>query len=188
MKTDITVITHTVKKGHNEAFEQWIHDIVNDAVNFEGYQGINIIKPFDESNEYTLTVRFDDKRNRLQWESSEIRRHWVSKLDTLVAKAGEIHYEQGVEFWFSTPLRPANLTAPKWKMALLTWSAVFTLICFLTLFINTIAPDIPLVIRLFSMTIVMTLSLTYIIMPRITKMFSFWLFKEAKNEQAAKVE
>lgn len=179
MGTDITVITHHVKKDHNEIFEQWLHEIIKEAAKFEGYQGINIIKPFNEDNEYILTVRFDHKMNRMKWENSEIRKQWISKLDIMILKEPEIHYEKGVEFWFSTPQR--TVAAPKWKMALLTWSAVFILISLLTFLINSFVPHIHLLVRLFSMTIIMTLTLTYVIMPRITNLFSFWLFNKKSN-------
>ncbi len=45
MESDITIITHFVKQGQNENFENWLHNIVQAATNFKGYQGINIIKP-----------------------------------------------------------------------------------------------------------------------------------------------
>jgi uncharacterized protein len=181
MRTDITVITHHIKKGHNETFEKWLHEVIREASKFEGYQGINIIKPFNEDNEYTLTVRFAYKKNRMTWESSEIRKQWVSKLDVMILKQPEIHYEKGLEFWFSTPQHRANAAAPKWKMALLTWSAVFILISMLTFLINSFVPHMHLLVRLLSMTITMTLTLTYVIMPRITDLFSFWLFKKDPN-------
>lgn len=176
MKPDITIITHAIKPGQNKYFELWLHGIIKEAIKFKGYQGINIISPFDEKNEYTLTIRFDEKRNRLKWESSNIRKQWILKLNTMIIKEGTVHYESGVDFWFSSPLTQ-SITAPKWKMALITWSTVFILICTLTLIINNIVPHIHLLLRLFLMTIIMTLSLTYIIMPRLTKLFNAWLFK-----------
>lgn len=180
MRTDITVITHTIKHGQNEAFESWLRGIIREAVQFKGYQGINIIKPFDDTNEYTMTVRFDGKKNRLAWEASKIRKEWISKLDPMILKEGVIRYEEGVEFWFSVPKKPAAVTAPKWKMALLTWCAAFSMIFFLSTILNLIAPELPFIFRSLILTIIMILSLTYVIMPRLTKIFYFWLFKSDK--------
>jgi antibiotic biosynthesis monooxygenase (ABM) superfamily enzyme len=40
--SDITNITHFVKKGRNDAFEAWLHGIVQEAARFAGYRWINI--------------------------------------------------------------------------------------------------------------------------------------------------
>jgi len=180
MKTDITVITHTIKYGQNEAFESWLHGIIQEAIQFKGYQGINVIKPFDNTNEYTLTVRFDARKNRLAWEASEIRKEWVSKLDPMISKEGTIRYEEGVEFWFSVPKKPTSVSAPKWKMALLTWCAAFCMIFCLSTILNIVAPELPFIFRLLILTMIMILSLTYVIMPQLTKIFYFWLFKQER--------
>lgn len=80
MKSDITIITHFVKQGQNEAFENWLHNIITDAAKFNGYQGINILKPADNGNEYVMTVRFADTQSRLVWETSAERKKRMAEL------------------------------------------------------------------------------------------------------------
>ena len=65
--------------------------------------------------------------------------------------------------------------APRYKLALLTWIAAYALITtFLALFGPTIA-DWPLALRTLVLSVTMVAALTWVIMPRLTRLFRPWL-------------
>jgi len=71
--------------------------------------------------------------------------------------------------------RRANGAAPRYKLALLTWVAAYALITtFLALLGPTIA-DWPLAVRTLVLSMTMVAALTWVIMPRLTRLFRPWL-------------
>ena len=65
--------------------------------------------------------------------------------------------------------------APRYKLALLTWVAAYALITtFLALLGPTIA-DWPLALRTLVLSMTMVGALTWVIMPRVTRLFRPWL-------------
>ncbi len=173
--SDITNITHFVKKGRNDAFEAWLHGIVQEAARFPGYQGINIIKPTDDRNEYTTTIRFEEVNNRIAWEASAVRAEWVKKLEPIIEREAIVKHEQGIEFWF-TPLGSNAAAPPKWKMAVVAFSCSFPLMFILTNGFKLFAPHLALPVRLFITSLCMIVSMTWWLMPLLTKIFRPWLY------------
>ena len=65
--------------------------------------------------------------------------------------------------------------APRYKLALLTWIAAYALItAFLALLGSAIA-DWPLALRTLVLSVTMVAALTWVIMPRLTRLFRPWL-------------
>jgi antibiotic biosynthesis monooxygenase (ABM) superfamily enzyme len=68
---------------------------------------------------------------------------------------------------------------PRYKLALLTWGAAYTV---LTLILAVLGPTIapwPLEVRTLVLSIVMVTSLTWLIMPALTRLFRAWLVPSA---------
>jgi antibiotic biosynthesis monooxygenase (ABM) superfamily enzyme len=64
---------------------------------------------------------------------------------------------------------------PRYKLALLTWAAAYALI---TTFLALLGPAIagwPLALRTLVLSVVMVAALTWVIMPRLTKLMRPWL-------------
>jgi hypothetical protein len=69
----------------------------------------------------------------------------------------------------------ASGAAPRYKLALLTWVAAYALI---TAFLALLGPTIaawPLAVRTLVLSVTMVAALTWVIMPRLTKLFRPWL-------------
>jgi antibiotic biosynthesis monooxygenase (ABM) superfamily enzyme len=69
----------------------------------------------------------------------------------------------------------ASGAAPRYTLALLTWVAAYALI---TTFLSLLGPTIagwPLAVRTLVLSVTMVAALTWVIMPRLTKLFRPWL-------------
>ena len=69
----------------------------------------------------------------------------------------------------------AAAAAPRFKLALLTWVSAYALI---TTFLALLGPTIagwPLALRTLVLSVTMVSTLTWIIMPRLTRLFRPWL-------------
>ncbi len=174
------VVSHFVKKGAEKAFEGALKEVIQKATSFEGYQGIQIIRPGDKrENEYILLIRFDTESNYQVWERSEPRNTWFQELKQFVTKESTIRYEHGIEFWFSTPEGNTSIPPKKWKMALLTWSVIYPSVLTLSTAASLLLPTVPIFLRMLLVSMILVSLMTYVIMPKITSTFAHWIFKKS---------
>ena len=73
------------------------------------------------------------------------------------------------------PSSRSTAAVPRYKLALLTWAAAYALI---TTFLALLGPTIagwPLALRTLVLSVTMVAMLTWVIMPRLTKLMRPWL-------------
>jgi antibiotic biosynthesis monooxygenase (ABM) superfamily enzyme len=63
-------------------------------------------------------------------------------------------------------------------MAVVTWLAVFPLITLILVLFGPLLGLLPMLLRTLVLTAVMVSLMTYVIMPRLTRLFSFWLYPD----------
>ncbi|MEM9245669.1 MAG: antibiotic biosynthesis monooxygenase, partial [Cyanobacteria bacterium P01_F01_bin.153] len=120
------IISHLVRPGREQGYEEWIHGISAAAKTFDGHQGVSIIRPCDRNHpEYVVILRFDHYANLKQWLESDIRREWIERLAPLIQKSESIQTVTGLETWFHIPGRPPKAPPPRHKMVFVTWLGVF---------------------------------------------------------------
>ena len=73
--------------------------------------------------------------------------------------------------------------APKWKMAILIWLAIYPALNLVSILIGGFLVDLPLWQRTFVMTVILVPLMVYVLLPFLTKKFAFWLNpKISKNK------
>jgi hypothetical protein len=65
--------------------------------------------------------------------------------------------------------------APRYKLALLTWAGAYAVITPVLALLGPEMASWPLVLRTLVLSVTMVVSLTWLIMPRLTRMFRGWL-------------
>ena len=173
------VISRRVKPGCEAAFEKFISGITATAMTFEGHLGTNVFRPNSPAdNEYQIIFKFDRASNLQIWEESECRRQWLARAESLRLEPAKIRVITGLETWFTLP-SPRRITPPpRYKMATITLLALFPLI---QLVGRIFAPllnlfPLPLLLRSLILTAITVLLMTYVAMPRMTKLFAKWLY------------
>jgi uncharacterized protein len=87
----------------------------------------------------------------------------------------------GLEFWFSPP-KDAIIPQPsRFRMTLVMIALVFGLVVLIGQIVNMLAVGVPSYIRLFLTISVETFLMTYVLMPRITKLVSKWIYPSSKT-------
>jgi len=171
------IITHKIKAGEEQRYETWLADILVASSNFPGYLGREIFRPSDGGRIYTIIVRFDSLDSLNRWAESETRRSFISQVHDLLEQGDQVEIRSGIDFWFT----PEGIKPPKlWKQFLLTVSAVYPLSLIIPLFLIPLVKLVPalgnqFVTALF-MAIILTGMLTYVIMPRYTRLLQRWLY------------
>jgi len=143
--------------------------------------GTNVIRPqLGVRTEYVIIFRFDGYENLKAWMTSRDRAYWLTQAETLVESDPQVQQINGLEAWFSLPGQPLK-TPPRYKTALLTWASVYILINLLNTFITPLLRGLPPFLISLIITVIMVLLLTYVVIPRVNLLFSFWLYPQSRK-------
>lgn len=166
------IVSRVVRPGHEAEYEAWIRGITADALRFPGHQGAHIIRPNDHQHpEYVIIFRFDTYDHLKAWEESDVRQQWRDRLRPLTVGEDRIEHQTGLEFWF-TPSRPGM--PKRYKQALLSWLMLFPLVLLVSPVVGRLG--LPGVLRTMVQTAVLIALMSYVVMPRATRVFSRWMF------------
>jgi len=173
------IVTHKVRTGEEERYEAWLADIFIASSGFSGYLGREIFRPSDGSRKYTSVVRFDSQDRLNAWAESETRKSFVSKVHDLLEQGDQVEIRSGIDFWFT----PEGVKPPKlWKQFVLTVSAVYPLSLIIPLLLGRLGKLVPVLgnefVTAFLMAVILTAMLTFVIMPRYTRLMKRWLYDE----------
>lgn len=172
------IITHTIKAGEEKPYEVWLTEIQREVSHRHGYLGREIFRPAHGSRKYTSILRFDTLDNLNAWAESETRQRYVNQVKHLLETGDQVEIQTGVDFWFT----PEGMRPPKpWKQFLLTLTAVYPLslaIPRLLRFLFQIAPSFEHeLIKALLMAAILTGLLTFVVMPRYTRLVKRWLYE-----------
>jgi uncharacterized protein len=171
------VVLRRVKPGCEADFEEVILGITKAAMTFEGHLGVNIFRPINPDNpEYLIVFKFDRMSNLRRWEESEVRCEWLARAENLTLGPPATQTLTGLETWFTLPTQQAVVPPPRYKMALITWLAIFPLVSGISLLFGSILNQLPLLVRTLVLTVVLVSLMTYAIMPQMTRIFKRWLY------------
>ena len=171
----ISVARHVVP-GRETDYENWMKGITAEALAFPGHMGVNVIRPTSGSREYVTIFRFDTYEHSKAWEDSNVRQEWLANLSGIVEGEDEVRKGTGLEFWFSLPELPMAHPSPH-KMAVVLLVVVYTLVMSINLVLSTFADDWPTAARVFVTVFCQVLLMTYVVMPRVTRLLKNWLYR-----------
>jgi uncharacterized protein len=171
------IISHVVRPGREQGYEEWFHGIATDARKFKGHLGVSTIRPQDRAYpEYVVILKFDRYDNLKTWLESDVRRDWIERLQPLIEKPEAIQTLTGLETWFTLPNKSLKAPPPKYKMALVTWLGVFVTLAIVSRLLAPILSSLPILLNQLITTGLVVALLTYLIMPRLTQLFEYWLY------------
>lgn len=176
--TSVTVvISRRVKPGYEAAFETWLAGVTAACSQFPGYLGSSIFRPASPDDpEYRVIVKFDQLSHLRRWETSQERQQWFAQANLLTQAPPDIQVLTGLETWFTLPGRAALVPPPRYKMALVTWVTVFPLITLLSTLLHQQLSPLPNVLRVMVLTGIAVPTMTYLLMPQVTRLLAGWLY------------
>ncbi|MEB3336766.1 MAG: antibiotic biosynthesis monooxygenase [Leptolyngbyaceae bacterium] len=171
------VVSRRVKPGREAEFEEFLASVSAACMKFEGALGINIFRPASADDpEYRIIFKFDRISNLRHWEQSEERQRWFAQAEALTQSPPQIQVLTGLETWFTLPGQATISPPPRYKMALVTWMAVFPLISLISLGLGSVLNSLPTVLRSLVVTGIAIPVMTYLLMPQMTRLFAGWLY------------
>jgi len=153
---------------------------------FPGHQGVNIIRPTEGARSYTIVLRFDTLEHLQEWLASDARRQLVAEVQSLLERGDRVAITTGLEFWF-TPLTPVQGHPPPYKQFRLTLSAIFPLTLVVPWLLRPLFQAKPVLGRPVVSTVIISAVIvglmTYVIMPRYTRLVAGWLYRHGAGRR-----
>jgi uncharacterized protein len=179
-----TTVTRRVRPGHEPFYEQVLAGINAAASQFPGHLGVEVFRPESAAaGEYRIVYRFDTGDHLRAWLDSDERAGWLERAEPHVIGPMRTRFVTGLESWFTLPGRPSVQPPPPYKMALLTWITIFPLITVVAIALDPLLAKLDLVPRLAVTTAVTVPIMTWLVMPRITRLLRRWLYPTASPKR-----
>jgi len=180
--TDVTVespvklvLQRRARPGAQAAFEAWIRELLDSAGRTAALQGSSVLTA--GNGDYFILLRFATHAERERWEGAPAVRELFRRGDALATSSDGPVAKSGLETWFTLPGLPAPRSAPPaWKMALVTWCALLPQVLLLGVILP---PGLPYLAGVAVSTAIPVAMLTWVIMPRLTKLLYGWLYATA---------
>lgn len=171
-----TTVTRRVKPGHEAAYEEFLEGIIGAASRFPGHLGVEVFRPTGPAGEYRIVYRFDSAAHLRSWLDSDEHAAWLERAEPHAASPIRRQFLTGLESWFTLPTDPGVPPPPPYKMALVTWITIFPLITVVILVLGPLIGSLALVPRLAITTAVTVPLMTWVVMPRVTRILRWWLY------------
>ena len=170
-------VMQSVRPGKEREFEALLEQIIGTASTFEGYLGSSVFRPHEQNpSEYRVIFKFDRLDHLKQWENSTARQNYLAQAKQLTVNEGTFSIITGLETWFTLPSKPGLKPPARYKMVIVTGAVIFVINRILALvpaaWLGVFPPLVQLLISIF---ITVTL-MTYLVMPRLTKLLAWWLY------------
>ncbi|MDB9529298.1 antibiotic biosynthesis monooxygenase [Oscillatoria sp. CS-180] len=171
------VISQQVKHNREADYERWTQRISATARQFPGHCGVTVIRPeAGICSEYVTILKFDCYAHLKGWLDSKERQRCLEEAKPLIANTSTVQILTGFETWFTLPNRKRQPAPPRYKMAILTTLAVFGAVNLLNPLLLPLFSGLPRLLSSLIITYLVVLLLTYVVMPRLTKLFYRWLY------------
>ncbi len=172
------LIVFEILPGRMEEFEDWLKGVTQVVKGFEGYKGVDIIRPRDHDHpEYVIVLRFDQYDHLKAWTESPLRAEWLKKSEKLIATTPSFQEAHGFDPWFTLPEHVhATVTPSKFKMSVITIIALYPPLLLLSTLLAALFPEWPKALLLMLSVLILVPTMSYLIMPWMTRLFRFWLY------------
>lgn len=183
------VISEVVEPSKMAAYEAWTKGINHDARQFEGFLGVEVIRPRDHDHpEYVVIVKFETYEHLRCWLISPTYLDWMEQSYGLIAARSQQQLPSGLELWFTLPhahseMRSPLPSPPYYKQVVLGVLAVYPLILLANGLLGPLLVGLPPLLALLISVIFVSALLTYPVMPWLSKGLGFWLYPKARRSR-----
>jgi antibiotic biosynthesis monooxygenase (ABM) superfamily enzyme len=171
----VTVLfSRTAKPGREKDYEAWNEELIRLSHQQPGHMTTSVVA--DGNRRYFTLQQFSTHHDLQAWLRSEARQKRLARLDELTEDSPEPSALTGMETWFRLPGHAGTGHIPRWKMAIVTFCIVYCFAFALNAFVTPHTAHLPLYVRGAIFPLFMVPLMTYVILPRATKLLRRWLY------------
>ncbi len=157
--------------GHEAAYEALVREMFRAMSRHPGFLGADLLPPDAPGGHYQVVVNFSDEEALARWDASADRAEVHARMRDHAEGEPEHRRLSGLEAWFEPAVVPATMHPPRHRMALVTWLGIWPTASF---FLWLVAPWLAdLGLPFLGLTLVntglITVAMTYLVMPRLTR-------------------
>ena len=171
------------RPGREAEYEVILREMLAKIRGFTGFLGGDLIPPETPGEDYQLVVRFASEPELQTWDMSDARLELLERMKEVAEGEPEFRKLSGLEAWFEPAVVPASMHPPRVKMAVVTWMGIFPVVS-LYLWLVSLWPgfqDLPFLPRTAVFTALIVATMTWVVMPRLTRLMRGWLNPAAKG-------
>jgi antibiotic biosynthesis monooxygenase (ABM) superfamily enzyme len=174
------VFRRVVKPERAAEFEGWLRELDKVLHQFEGYLGLDVIRPQNHNHpEYAIIMRFDTVDHLRVWELSTERREWVEKSADLTVGEATIQRRQGADIWFTSTEQGSAAPRPaRYKTTLLTIAGIYPVLVIISYLLAPLLVGLHPLLSSFIMVVFIAPIVTHVVMPLLTRIFHGWLYPQ----------
>ena len=171
------------KSGREAEYEVMLREMLAKMRVHAGFLGGDMIPPEVPGDEYQLVVRFASEAELQAWDMSEVRLELLERMKEVAEGEPEFRKLSGLEAWFEPAVVPASMHPPRVRMAVVTWMGIFPVVS-LYLWLVSLWPGfqaLPFLPRTAAFTALIVVTMTWVVMPRLTRVMRRWLTPATKH-------
>ena len=172
-------ITRRVRKEHVGEFEQALAEFARRSLAEPGRAACiaYTLRPALARRNMACCARFASAEDRDAFYASPLYRDWIAQIKPWIEGDPQCRDLQGLEAWFREPGLPMP---PDWKMALLTWIAVWPVSMLVpAVLLPLLGPKFNFVLAAGIIAAGIVVILTWVAMPILVKIAYRWLYPTA---------
>jgi len=170
------VVTRQVKAGREAAYEAWLRRLIADAGSMPGFLGAKVEPPTGTPSVYTSVFRFDGVDTLRAFEESDLRRRALAEVGDLVEADAVWSRLTGLELWFTPPPGTVIPQPSRLRMAVVMIVVVYGLVLSIGQLVAAVLASAPGPVRLLVTIVIEVFLMTYVLMPRLTRLLAKWIY------------
>ena len=177
-KKAVTVVTsRRVFPGHEKDYDEWVRRLVAAATEAPGNTGATMLIPEPgKTGLHHIVLRFADEEAEHRWHDSYIRQKLSHEADAFSVLSRQ--EATGLENWFYLPEHPELAPPPHWKMAIITFIAVYVVSTIVIKVEDLFIKDANFYLVNMLTGALLVAILTWVVMPFFSRhLFRKWLYK-----------
>lgn len=178
------VVSRRVRKGSEAEFEAQSTAMSNTAAGFPGHLGSTMFRPASPDDpEYRIVFKFATAEDLERWQESPQRLAHLDAFEGLLSEPSKTEVISGMVTWFTLPAHNPVKPPPKYKMTLVSWMALYPSVTLIFFLFGELLAPVPLPLRTLLITGVLMVLMSYVLMPRFTRWFAFWLYPKKEQDR-----
>jgi antibiotic biosynthesis monooxygenase (ABM) superfamily enzyme len=176
-KAVTVVVSRIVFPGREKDYDDWVRRLVAAAAEAPGNSGVTMLVPEPgKSGLYHVILRFEDEKSVHLWETSYVRQKLSHEADVFSRRMRQ--EATGLETWFAVPECPELEAPPQWKMAAVTFPAVYILSIIIIPLLKLVLKDVSFYLETILVAGLLVAILTWLVMPFLSRhVFRKWLYR-----------
>lgn len=168
--------TLVIEADRADAFDAWLARFDRELRDRAGHDG-QVVRLDQAGGIVHLLHRFADRASFEAWTGSGTRRALMATVEGFAISRQQVRAGARPRFDL-----PSEASAPKWKRVLVSWATVFPLLLATSYAAQALVPDWPRPLTLALSSLLITVTLTLVIFPRLNRRLDPWLLQDGSGD------